>query len=61
MIGLSAGKAVLRAVYRCHKLATTRPERICIISRQADEPSLDITMLKEALEKRHHEYEVLVL
>ena len=46
---LRAGKAVLRGVYALHKAAATRPDRVAIISRQSNAPSVDIELLAESL------------
>ncbi|MCR5135331.1 MAG: CDP-glycerol glycerophosphotransferase family protein [Clostridiales bacterium] len=48
---LGAGKAVLRGIYGLHKKAATRPDRVAIISRQSNAPSIDIRLLRAALEK----------
>ena len=49
---LEAGKTVLKGVYAIHKLAPTHKNRIAIISRQSNQPSVDIRLLKEELDRR---------
>ena len=46
---LRAGKAVLRGIYALHKAAAVKPNRVAVISRQSNAPSVDIQMLTEAL------------
>ena len=46
---LGTGKAVLRGIYALHKAAAVKPNRVAVISRQSNAPSIDIQMLTEAL------------
>lgn len=57
---LRAGLTGLRGLYSIMKLRKTK-NRISIISRQSDTPSMDISMLKEYLEKNHPEIECRVM
>ena len=46
---INIGKKVLSAAYAVHKSFPVRDNRVCILSRQANTPSTDILLLRDAL------------
>jgi len=61
MIVLTLGKGVLRGIYALHKLAPVKRDRITFLSRQANEPSVDILLLQSSLKEAHPELDIRVL
>lgn len=57
---IKMGKAILRAVYTVFKLLPVQ-NRILFISRQSDEPGLDIKMLTAKINERNPYFDVVVL
>ena len=57
---IETGKAVLRGVYAPMKLRRMK-KKITILSRQSNDPSLDIVLLEDYLRKAHPEVSVKVL
>ena len=57
---INIGRVILQLIFDVHTIAPVK-NRITIISRQSNTPSLDIRMLTERLQKELLEYEVTVL
>lgn len=60
MIILKTGKAVLRGIYSLMKVRPVR-KKVTILSRQSDEPSMDITLLADYLRAKHPDMRVVTL
>ena len=57
---ITLGKLILNIIYAFHKLRPAR-RRITFVSRQSNEPSIDIILLREELGRRYPDVEVKVL
>lgn len=57
---IGTGRAILGFLYAILKLLPVK-KKVIILSRQSDEPSLDIRLLAEEIKREHPDYQVVVL
>lgn len=57
---IKAGTAILQVIYQLMKLFPVR-NKITMISRQSNDPSIDFVLLKEEIEKRSKDNQVIIL